>query len=436
MKFYDREKELEIIERNRVQSEEGGLFTFMIGRRRIGKTSLLLEGIKGQKSLYLFVSRKTEPLLCAQFQEEAVKSLGLRIFGTIASFPELLEQLLVFSEQEPYTLIIDEFQDLERVNPSIFSDIQNIWDRRKAKSRISFIACGSIYSMMVRIFENSKEPLFGRADSKIILRPFRISVIKEILRDYNPRHTPEDLLCLYMLSGGVPKYISLLMDAGAVNKIKMLKTASARDSPFLNEGRDILVSEFGKDYGTYFSILQLIAQGKNTQAEVDSIIGKNTGAYLAILEKEYSLISRSKPFFSKPESRNIHWKIGDNYLRFYFRFIYANQSLIETEKNDLLLEFILADYETYSGYILEQYFRERISEEERVSITGSYWDRKGENEIDIIALNDFEKTALIAEVKRNPKKIDMVSLAVKAEKIMNSMENYRIEYKGFSLKDM
>jgi AAA+ ATPase superfamily predicted ATPase len=436
MKFYDREEELGFFERNRLQAGEGGFLTFLIGRRRIGKTSLLLESVKGQKHLYLFVSRKTEALLCAQFQEEAATGLGLRIFGRISSFPELFEQLLILAESEHYTLIIDEFQDLGRINPSLFSDIQNLWDRHKEKSRINFIACGSIYSLMVKIFENDKEPLFGRADSKIILKPFRISVIKEILRAHNPRYTPDDLLCLYMLSGGVPKYISLLMDARAVNKAKMLKMIAAADSPFLNEGRDLLVSEFGKDYGTYFSILQLIAQGKNSQAQVDSIIGKNTGAYLAILEKEYSLISRHKPLFSKPESRNVRWKIGDNYLRFYFRFIYPYQGLIETGRNDLLLELIEAGYETYSGHILEQYFRNRIGEEGRATLIGSYWDRKGENEIDLVARNDLEKISLVAEVKRNPKKIILNALAVKAENIAEGLAGCRLEYKGFSLKDM
>jgi AAA+ ATPase superfamily predicted ATPase len=436
VKFYDRTDELGILERNRVQARSYGLFSFVIGRRRVGKTALLLESIKNKKNLYLFVSRKTEPLLCAQFQEEAEKRLGLRIYGTISTFAELFEQLLVFAEKEPYTLIIDEFQDLERVNPSIFSEVQNVWDQHGKKSHINFIACGSIYSLMVKIFENAKEPLFGRADSKLILKPFKTGVIKEILLDHNPHYTPEDLLCLYMISGGIPKYISLLMEAGAVTKTKMLAMVTARDSPFLNEGRELLVSEFGRDYGTYFSILQLIAQGKTTQSAVDSIIGKNTGAYLAVLEKEYSLITRHKPLFSKPESRNIRWKIGDNYLRFYFRFIYPNQMLIETGRNNLLLELIRENYETYSGLTLEQYFMDRITEEGRVTLVGSWWDKKGENEIDLVALSTIGKTALIAEVKRNPKKINLGVLAEKAEKIKANMADYRIEYRGLSLKDM
>lgn len=404
MKFYNRTQELNILGRTWEQSKQSACFTVMVGRRRIGKTSLLLESVKGTKYLYLFVSRTSEPLLCQQFQKDAAEALGIQIFGTITRFRDLFEQLLIFSTKKHYTLIIDEFQEFANVNSSIFSEIQNLWDQYKGNAKINFIASGSIYSMMMKIFENRKEPLFGRLTSKITLQPFAVSVIKEILNDYNPRYTPEDLLCLYMLTGGVPKYIDLLMEAGATKKSKMLDMVTSPDSPFISEGKDLLVSEFGKEYGTYFSILQLIASGKTIQSEIDSVIGKNTGAYLANLEREYSLTTKNRPMFSRPESRKNRWSLNDNYLRFWFRFIFPNQSLIEMGKYDLLREVIDRGYEQYSGLVLEKYFRSKIAEEERITGIGSYWDNKGENEIDVIAINDLDKTAIVAEVKRNLKR--------------------------------
>ena len=289
--------------------------------------------------------------------------------------------------------------------------------------------------MMMKIFENRKEPLFGRLTSKITLQSFTVSVIKEILNNYNPKYTPEDLLCLYMLTGGVPKYIDLLMEAGASKKSKMLDMVTSPDSPFIGEGKDLLVSEFGKKYGTYFSILQLIASGKNTQSEIDSVIGKNTGAYLANLEREYSLITKNKPIFSKPESRKNRWSLNDNYLRFWFRFIFPNQSLIEMGKYDLLREVIDRGYEQYSGLVLEKYFRTKIAKEERITGIGSYWDNKGENEIDVIAVNDLNKTAIVAEVKRNSKKIDMNILQSKVHSVKELIK-YKVELQGLSLENM
>lgn len=271
---------------------------------------------------------------------------------------------------------------------------------------------------------------------KITLQPFAISVIKEILNDYNPKYTSEDLLCLFMLTGGVPKYIDLLMEAGAVTKDKILDMVTRPDSPFIGEGKELLISEFGKEYGTYFSILQLIASGKTTQSEIDSIIGKNTGAYLANLEKEYSLITKNKPMFSKPESRKNRWNLNDNYLRFWFRFIFPNQSLIEIGKYELLREYIDKNYEQYSGSILEKYFRAKMAEEERITAIGSYWDSKGENEIDLIALNDLDKTAIVAEIKCNPKKIDMNLLQAKANSIKKELAKYEVELRSLSMNDM
>ncbi|MGL5253674.1 MAG: AAA family ATPase, partial [Brevinema sp.] len=175
MKFYNRTEELAALARTLEQSKKNACFTVMVGRRRIGKTSLLLESVKGQKHLYLFVSRKSESLLCEQFQQEATNALGLQIFGTITRFKDLFEQLLIFATKEHYTLIIDEFQEFDNVNSSIFSDVQNLWDQYKDRAKINFIASGSICSMMMKIFENRKEPLFGRLTSKITLQPFAVS---------------------------------------------------------------------------------------------------------------------------------------------------------------------------------------------------------------------------------------------------------------------
>ena len=172
MKFYDRIDELEILTQIETQSTENACFTIMVGRRRIGKTSLLLRSVVGKKMLYLFVSRNSEAVLCRQFQQQASEVLGLQIYGTVNRFADLFEQLLIFAQKEHYTLIIDEFQDFNNINRAVFSEIQNLWDKYKDKIKLNLIVCGSIYSLMMKIFENNKEPLFGRLTSKIILKPF------------------------------------------------------------------------------------------------------------------------------------------------------------------------------------------------------------------------------------------------------------------------
>ncbi len=436
MKFYDREAELETLAANAAQAERFACFTVMTGRRRIGKTALILKALAHTRSLYLFVTRSSEAVLCAQFQRQAVETLGVPIFGNITRLAELFEVLFTFAETHPYALVVDEFQDLERVNKAVFGDIQHVWDRHKDKAKIHFIVCGSVHSMMTRIFLNDKEPLFGRLTTKITLAPFRIRTLKEILRNHAPDYRPDDLLCLYLLTGGVAHYVTLLMDAGAVTRDAMLSFVTRAGSPFLAEGRDLLISEFGRDYGVYFSILQLIAAGKNSQTEIDSVIGKNTGAYLARLDADYSLVVKNKPMFAKPESRNARWMIDDNLLRFWFRFILPNQMLVETGKNALLLAQVKAQYAQYSGWMLEKYFRQKFAEEGAWTRVGGFWDRRGENEIDLIALDDADKRAVVAEVKRNVKKIDEAALQTKTLALENNLSGHQVEFASLSLADM
>lgn len=436
MRFYNREEEIRLIRRTEEKSLSSACFTVIMGRRRVGKTTLLRKALEGKQYIYLFVSRTNEALLCDTFKKEITDKLSVPIYGTPTRFIELFELLMQHAAREHFTLIIDEFQDFERVNPSIFSDIQNLWDKYSPQAKINFIVCGSIYSLMKHIFEDRKEPLFGRLTSKFILKPFKTSVLIEIMQEYNPAFTPEDLLCLYTLTGGVAKYVSLLIDAGAFTKDSMIDFVTQSDSPLLTEGKDMLIQEFGRDYSTYFSILQLVASGCTRQSEIDSIIGKNSGPYLKNLSEDYSLIQRQLPLLAKPGTRNLRWFMSDNFLNFWFRFIYPHQSAIELEKYGQLNEYIKSHYVQYSGWMLEKYFRERVAETMNVTQVGNYWDTKGENEIDLIALNDFEKRGVVAEVKRNPNKISYTLLAEKVARLPKEFTKYNLSQKGFSLEDM
>ena len=436
MRFYNREEELEILAKNREQSANQSVMTTLIGRRRTGKTSLLLKSVEGTRHLYLYVSKDNEQMLCKKFQEQATAALGVQIFGQTSSFGELFEQLMRYGTDNNYTLIIDEFQNFLSINKSIPSSIQDVWDRYKDRARVNLILCGSIYSMMKRIFENGDEPLYGRRDSNMRLLPFSISTLKQILADHNPNYVAEDLLCLYMLTGGVAKYVALLMDAKATTKDKMLRCALAPDSPFLSEGTELLVSEFGRDYGTYFSILQLIAGGMTTQSEIDSIIGKNTGAYLNNLHVDYTFISKNTPILSKPGARNIKWQIDDPFLRFWFRFVYPYQGLIESNRTELLVQYVSDNYAQFTGKTLERLFHDRMWQSGQYTRIGNWWDKKGEQEIDMVALNEFDKTCVIAEIKRNPKKLSLSNLETKAATLSSEIKEYSIKYQLLSLEDI
>jgi len=301
---------------------------------------------------------------------------------------------------------------------------------------MNLVICGSLYSMMKRIFESSKEPLFGRATAKLYIKPFSNSTIKQILLDKNKKCTTDDLLAFYAITGGVAKYAEQLIDNNATTKKKIFNYIFLEGSFFLKEGRDVLIDEFGRDYGIYFSILSLIASSKTARSEIENILGFDIGGYLDKLENEYLIINRRKPFGAKEGSRNNKYFIEDNFLNFWFRFIYKYRSAVEIGNLDYVRNIVERDYESYSGMILERYFRQKLIEEKRFSDIGNYWDRKGENEIDIIAINEMEKRLCFYEVKRNKNRISLSLLENKATEIVKKYPDYRVEYLGLSMEDL
>lgn len=435
MKFYNRQKEITALREIETNSNEFAQMTVMVGRRRVGKTTLLKRAFEKTPTLYFFVAKKNEVLLCDEFTLEIENKLSVS-FGHFHSFAELFKALMILSKEKNFTLIIDEFQEFISLNKSIFSDMQNIWDSLKDQSHINLILCGSIYSMIKRIFENAKEPLFGRATSRMIIKPFDIATIKEILGDYNADYTPEDLLAFYMATGGVAKYIEQLVQSKSFTKRTILNSIFKEDSYFLSEGRDVLIDEFGKDYSNYFSILSLIASSKTERGEIESILGMPVGGYLDKLEKEYNIIKRVRPFGAKEGSRSNKYLIEDNFLNLWFRFIYKFRSAVEIGNLEYIRDIVERDYEVYSGIVLEKYFRAIMTDSKKFSDIQGYWNSKGEDEIDIVAINDFEKRLLFCEVKRNQKKISLTTLEKKAINIIKKYPNYNIEYMGLSLENM
>jgi hypothetical protein len=437
MKFYDREAEIEILKENEFQSRQSAVFTVLMGRKRVGKTTLITTALKDYDYAYLFVSKDSEAVLCQKFQQTLEEQLGIHVYGTVSHFRDLFEVIMKESLNRHFTIILDEFQTLYKVNPAIFSEMQDLWDRYHRESHLYLITSGSIQSLMKRIFENENEPLYGRPTSKLTLKPFAISVLKQIFHDHCPDYKNEDLLCLYMITGGVAKYVELLMDAGCYTKEKMLNYVCRLDSYFLSEGRDIMNQEFSDDSATYFSILQLIADGLTTRSDIDGAMQKDMGVYLQNLEKNFLMVNRLKPLFAKPNSKVTSYEISDQFLRFWFRFVWPFQSLVERGQLSLLRQNMGQHYEQFTGRTLEQYFQAQAMETGLYTLVGNWWDRKGGNEIDMIALNEFDHTGIVAEIKRNPRKISLAELQNKVSVLPSqTFGEYTLSLCGLSIENM
>ncbi|MDE5687868.1 MAG: ATP-binding protein [Paramuribaculum sp.] len=443
MKFYNRTKEIEELKRIQKRAfESRSRMTVITGRRRIGKTSLALHATKGEHpTVYLFVSRKNEAALCEEFAGLVSNALCCYVPPEIKTFKSLFQLLMELSKTRSFNLIIDEFQEFFNINPSVFSDMQHIWDIYRGDTRMNLLLMGSVYSMMYKIFENYHEPLFGRADANIRLSGFGTDTIKEIMNDFRPDYTNEDLLAFYSITGGVPKYIELLCEDTDLSVDGMINYVVRENSLFINEGRNLLIEEFGKDYGLYFSVLNCIASGINSQGAIEDALGGVTVAgHLKRLIEDYSLIKRVRPIMSKPRSQNVRYEISDNFLKFWFNYFDRNQTLVELNNFERLRQIVMSDYPTFSGHVLEKWFRLKMMETHEYSEIGAWWERKKgkeANEIDIIGIRTDGNTATVAEVKRQRRNYDHKLFMEKVEAVKTAfLSKYVVETRLFTLEDM
>lgn len=440
MKFYNRTKEL--AELRRIQNlsfTDHSRLTVLTGRRRIGKTSLIMKAVEDTPTVYLFVGRKNEATLCTEFITTISQSLNTFVPSEIQTFRSLFQYLMEIATNKAFNLVIDEFQEFYNINESVYSDMQNIWDQYRNKTKMNLVVSGSIYSLMQKIFQNSKEPLFGRADNIIKLSAFDLTTLKEIMTDHRPSYTNDDLLALYSFTGGVPKYVELFCDNRMLSVNEMIEFMFRDNSSFTDEGKNLLIEEFGKNYATYFSILSAISGGINTQPEIESALGnKSIGGQLKRLIEDYNIIVRQRPIFAKEGTQAVRYEIQDNFLHFWFNYFDRHRSLIEIKNFQGLQKIVADDYTTYTGRMLERYFKQQFAESFEYKDIGSWWELKGNlNEIDIVALKLEKNQAVVVEVKRQKKNFKPELFASKVEHLKNKvLSKYNIESRCLGLEDM
>ena len=160
--------------------------------------------------------------------------------------------------------------------------------------------------------------------------------------------------------------------------------------------------------------------------------------HLEKLEGDFDILRKMRPITSKETSRDLRYEISDPFLKFWFHFIYSNRSAVEMENFDYLKKVLERDFNTFSGIELESLFEAILIESKQFNRIGSYWDNKGENEIDIVAINDLNKRLLIVEVKRQSKRYSHSKLLIKSTQLLSKLKlkDYKIEHRCFALDNI
>ncbi|NJE10471.1 ATP-binding protein [Thermococcus sp. MAR1] len=374
-------------------------FIVVYGRRRVGKTALLLEFLRQNGGVYLLARETSEAENLRRFSQRIAEHfndgfLAKNPFQSWDAFFEYLSQ----KSKERLIVIIDEFPYLVKANPALPSIIQEYWDLKLSKSLIYLIICGSSVSMMERLL-GYKSPLYGRRTAQLKVNPLGFFEARAFL----PGYPIEDFVRAYGILGGTPAYLLEFDDSKSIEE--NLKSYFRPDSFLYGDARFVLMEELDEPRN-YFAIMESLARGKTTLGEIMNGTGLERGTvgkYLSVL-MDLGFVRREVPVTASRKSRKGRYYIADPYFAFWFRYVHTNEDLVETGQGDLLAELVMDDLNEYLGWVFEEVARQFLIELNktgklpfRFTKIGRWW-RKGE-EIDLVALNEREKQALFVETK-------------------------------------
>ena len=417
MKFYNRSKELKYLFRVNKLANQRTQLTVLTGRRRVGKTELVKYFLAKQKNrnfFYFFIAKKRTRLLLQEFSAMLAKQYPI-LTAEFTTWEQFFKFIFEISRKEKIIIVFDEFQNFKYIDSSVFSILQKYIDQYKNKSKLNLIVIGSIFTLMEKIFYNSKEPLFGRANHKLLLNPFSANEVRKILLD-NKKNNFIDLVSFYTVFGGIPKYYNDIDNLNIYNKKFdiILKNLIFNENGLLKrEGFDLVADEFGRNYQTYFSILQSVAVGKTKTSEIANNTGIPVNTLSQYLEKlvfYYKLIDRRMPLLEE-KTKKSRYKLNDQFLTFWFRYLYKNWSMAELNNFEPIISHVKKNISALYGITFETIIKENIVNKEitnfpikTVENIGSWWSRQ-EAEIDVLAVNKEKRQLFIGECKLNNKRV-------------------------------
>jgi len=390
--FVGRERELGLLE-EAAQAPTSALIP-IYGRRRVGKSELILRFLGDHPGLYYLGKQAPAELQRREFLGVAARALGQPLLARVqaASWMEAFETVLDgWSGPGKLVLALDEFQWLCAASPEIPSVLQELWDRRlRDRDEALLILCGSHVGFMEREVLGSRSPLFGRRTAQIPLQPFGYAEA----RRFHPGYSVTDAARAYFVCGGVPLYLRAFDPARSVEQ-NIVATLLDEYAPLYREP-DFLLREELRELRSYHAILTTLAVGSLPAKEIAARTGiesRRLQYYLKQLQ-ELRYVRRRYPLTGRPPAaRHVRYVLDDPLLRFWFRFVFPHTSFLAQMGPERCFEQrIRPELDAYWGSCFEALCREALPalyEREGVSAAfevGEYWDKAVQ--IDLVGHRD------------------------------------------------
>lgn len=443
MDFIGRTSELATLN---AELERGSGFVVIYGRRRVGKTTLIKEFIKDKRAFYFLATTESEAQSMKRFAGVLSRTTKNPMLSK-ATFTDWLDLFQVVADDHPdekKVLVIDEFPYLVKTNPDFPSILQNAWDEVLKDHNVMLILCGSLISMMKKHALAYDSPLYGRRTAQIRLMPLQFTDVYEA-----QNLSFEQAVEQYAITGGVPKYMEFFQsDEPLVEQIRRVVLSK---NGFLYEEPDFLLNEEVQTPINYFSVLKAISDGNHKLSKIGMTMEQDTSAITPYLKTliDLGFVTKNVPITEKnPErSRKSLYYVSDNFIRFWFRYVYPFKGELELDNQQIVLDEMGKDFkQKFVAFAYESICRNIFAELCRKgqidfapSRIGSYWrnDNEGDTEIDVAAVDNQHKRLFLGECKYHAKPVDVAVYSALQEKgqskeLTAAFKGYEIVYGLFS----
>jgi len=409
--FINRNEELEALSRQ-YENKSSSLFV-VYGRRRAGKTSLIQEFVKDKPYIYFLASEESElqniyqlkNLIAEYTKDDYLSGIGIDNWDT------LFKLLSKNTQDKKLVLVIDEFQYLGKTNPAFPSIFQRNWDTILQKMNIMVILCGSHINMMESQTLNYSSPLYGRRTGQIMLKQIAFKHYNEFFNNV----AYKDLIEYYAITGGIPKYIEVFN--GNANIFKEIERNILDKQSFLFEEPIFLLQNEVSEIGSYFSIIKSIAAGNHKLGRISGDLEVKQTSLTKYLRTLINLdiLEREIPITEKnPEKSKMGlYKIKDNFINFWFKFIYPYKGKLELSDKKFVMDKIKSNFVdahvsfVYEDICIGHMFEMSACGKLNFNKCGRWWGNK--TEIDIVAYDSTGNDIIFGECKyrKHPMDVDV-----------------------------
>ena len=418
--FIGRERELASLKD--FYEKDGIGMTVIYGRRRIGKSTLIAEFVKDKKVIFYTATKvgkdRNLELFSKQVTDLFLSGIEDISFHTIEAVFDFINKNI---SDEKVILVIDELPYWAEKDEALLSILQKYMDTVWHDKNLKIILCGSALSFIENKVLSEKSPLFGRRDSQIKLDAFDYLDAAKFVPDYSN----EDKAICYGITGGVAKYLSMIDSSKSLDE-NIIKLYFRTDGYLYDETRNLLTQEFS-DITLVNNIIEQIASGQNTINVIANKIGEKESTILYSLEKLISvgLVEKKKCITEEKNKKKTQYILNDHMFKFWYEFIPKATSVIEMGQGELYYhKAVKPVLHSYMGSVFEDMCRYYTLQHGIlgefdcfVTTVGTWWgtetiiNENGEKraqstDIDVVALSEIEKKAVVGECKFKNEKID------------------------------